>query len=401
MAQAPITTPTGEIVPAATQAANLRDLLEDPANRAALQKVLPKLITVDRYLGLVFNAMRKTPKLAECSPASLISAIRNAAAMGLEIDVNGEAYLVPFGNSRQGQPDVQLIPGYRGLIKMAFNSGRVDSIKGDVVYEKDDFDYYESATGPVFKHKHTYQTDKIIGAWVRIIIKGSAEPYIQFMPRHGKDSIESIRGRSAASGNGPWVTDEAAMCLKTVARRALKFAPTSSTLQGIITAEEEGEIRGMPADYTPVLSDGGAAVQTPEAEPEGDALICPLHDEPFFKRGKMKFHAHTYKDDEDKETWCSYKATLFNDRALELAGVGGRDLMNEVSQAAYSKSFSTLSIGELPTVLDTLEGLSKEPPEVDVKREDSAGRSEPTTAPDEESGPPVYGANDAGQARFE
>lgn len=372
MAQQPIRDTTGQIVPKSEQIKTIQQLFEDPVNQEAIRRVLPTHLTVDRFIGLVYGAMNRSPKLAECTPSSLILAVRNAAAMGLEPDVNGEAYLVPFNNSRQGQPDVQLIPGYRGLIKMAFNSGRVNTIKGDVVYEKDDFDYYESATGPVFKHKHLYLSDTIIGAWVRVIIKGSAEAYIQFMPRHGKDSIESIRKRSKASENGPWVTDEAAMCLKTVARRALKFAPTSSTLQGVITAEEEGEVLGLPADYSRALPEASdASMKTPEPEPEGDDLICPLHDVAFFKRGKMKFHQHIYKDEDGIEQWCPFRPALFNDRALEFAGAGGRDLMNDVSQAAYSKNFSNLSVTELPVVLDTLEGLSQEPPMAPTEAEDT------------------------------
>jgi hypothetical protein len=32
---------------------------------------------------------------------------------------------------------------------------------------------------------------------------------------------------------------------------------------------------------------------------------CPIHNTAFFKKGRMKWYAHTYKDETDKDVWCS------------------------------------------------------------------------------------------------
>lgn len=73
-------------------------------------------------------------KLAKCRPETFYTALITAAQLGLEPSgVRGEAYLVPFKGS------VSLIPGWRGLIKLALRSKAVRSIYSHVVREGDDF----------------------------------------------------------------------------------------------------------------------------------------------------------------------------------------------------------------------------------------------------------------------
>jgi len=101
-----------------------------------LQAALPRHITPERLVRVAMSAIQNTPKLLQCNRQSLFSAIMTCAQLGLEPDgVLGQAYLIPFKDK------VQFIPGYRGLITLARNSGEVSSIQAQAVYQNDDFKY--------------------------------------------------------------------------------------------------------------------------------------------------------------------------------------------------------------------------------------------------------------------
>jgi recombination protein RecT len=92
-------------------------------------------MTPDRLLRIALTEVRRQPKLAECSQASLLSAVFSCAQLGLEPGgALGHAYLVPYGK------EVQFILGYRGMIDLARRSGLIDSITAHAVYEGDRFE---------------------------------------------------------------------------------------------------------------------------------------------------------------------------------------------------------------------------------------------------------------------
>src|SRR5690606_18650210 len=57
---------------------------------------LPKHMTPERMARIAFTAVQRQPPLLECSQQSLALAVINAAELGLETDLLGHAYLVPF-----------------------------------------------------------------------------------------------------------------------------------------------------------------------------------------------------------------------------------------------------------------------------------------------------------------
>jgi hypothetical protein len=53
--------------------------------------------------------------------------------------------------------------------------------------------------------------------------------------------IDAIRKRSKSADDGPWVTDYAAMAIKTVVRRLFKFLPVSIEMQSAVSLDEMAE----------------------------------------------------------------------------------------------------------------------------------------------------------------
>ena len=89
-----------------TVAENVRDLLV--SNQARFQTMLPKALNVERFIQIAYTAIRKTPKLLECSKDSLLGSVMDAARLGLEINVAGQGFLVPYKGT------ATFVPGWRG-----------------------------------------------------------------------------------------------------------------------------------------------------------------------------------------------------------------------------------------------------------------------------------------------
>ena len=194
--------------------------------KGELARALPKHMDADRIARIATTVIKQTPALGRCTPVSLLGALMTASQLGLEPGPLGEAYLVPYGNT------VTFIPGYRGLIKLAWQSGQVKNIAAHVVYEGDTFDY-GFGLAPTLEHKPA-MSDRgkpvAVYAVVQFMNGGHAFDVMSVA------DVEAIRARSKAGKSGPWVTDWAEMAKKTVIKRVLKMVPLSSELHNLAQA---------------------------------------------------------------------------------------------------------------------------------------------------------------------
>ena len=97
--------------------------------------MLPKHVPVEKFQANLVAACTMTPALLGCDRASLLRAAMTAAQLGLMVDpVLGHAYLIPYGKI------VQCIPGYKGLIHLARQSGEIANLYAHEVYSGDRFE---------------------------------------------------------------------------------------------------------------------------------------------------------------------------------------------------------------------------------------------------------------------
>src|SRR5262245_19627786 len=83
-----------------------------------------------RFVQLASKALYDVPQLVECDHNSFFDAVRDCAQFGWELGgALAEATIVPFGS------EATLIPGYRGLIRLAWQGGHLRSYDVEVVYE--------------------------------------------------------------------------------------------------------------------------------------------------------------------------------------------------------------------------------------------------------------------------
>lgn len=199
-------------------------------SQKAIAKALPSTITPDRFTRMATTAVTMNPDLGECTPASFIGAMLQAAALGLEPNTPlGQAYLIPYNrkDKRTGRffKEAQFQIGYRGLIELAHRSGEFKSIEAHIVYENDEFEY-ELGLEPKLKHKPAMR-NKGEMVWVYAIYKLQSGGY-GFEVMSKEDVIKHRDKYSQAKSYSPWVTNFESMAKKTVIKQALKYAPLKS-----------------------------------------------------------------------------------------------------------------------------------------------------------------------------
>jgi recombination protein RecT len=156
---------------------------------------------------------------ANKNPKSVHLAMRNVAATGLSLNpAHAYAYLVPRDHA------IVLDISYKGLIKIATDSGAILWARADVVYENDSFTYHGPASMPEVATDPFKERGNVVGAYC-IAKTRDGDILTEIMPL---EEIEKIRGKSdlyAKRKSGPWVEWFTQMAKKAVVKRASKTWP--------------------------------------------------------------------------------------------------------------------------------------------------------------------------------
>lgn len=206
----------------------VKELLDGKMGDLIRKNIKPSM-NKDRTMASIARALYATPRLAECDGISFATSLMEAFSLGLEINtVLGHAYLIPYGKT------CRLIVGYRGLVKLVMDSGKVAYIDAHVVHEKDNFTLEYSDN--MITHYPWIGEDRGIvkGAWAKAKLT-NGDVLVRFLAR---DEIEAIRKRSKASDDGPWVTDYNEMAKKTVIRNLCKMLPMCEQAQAVALNDE-------------------------------------------------------------------------------------------------------------------------------------------------------------------
>ena len=218
----------------------LIDYLKRPAVAEAMRAACSKHVTPERLIKVACSTISRNPMLGLCTKESIYNALVTCGQLGLEPNLLGAAYLVPYRNKKSGKYEAQFIAGYRGLIELARRSGQIKTISAHCVREKDEFDY---VVGNRPYHKPYLGKDDpgdVRMAWA--IATFTDESYqVEVMTRR---EIDGIRERSKAKDSGPWVSDYPEMARKTVVRRLCKYLPLTIELADAFGADQEFDTDG-------------------------------------------------------------------------------------------------------------------------------------------------------------
>lgn len=260
-----------KLAPAAQRHDGMKEMLANAWPR--IQAVMPKHMSSERMYQIALSAINTTPKLAECSPATILICVMKCSALGLEpsaVDGLGRAYILPY-RSKQGM-QAQLILGYKGMIDLARRSGEIKDISARAVYEGDEFEYSFGLDEKLHHRPAAREHEQ------------GEKPTHVYMVAHFKDGghymdvmtaqeVEAVRKRSKAANNGPWVTDYEAMAKKTVIRRAFPYLPVSVEAQNAAASDDTDGGFVDQLEHAPIISGQDFEVpsqeQPQDTEPKG------------------------------------------------------------------------------------------------------------------------------------
>lgn len=217
--------------------------------------ILPRHLTPQKMSQVVMVEASRNPDLYHCTPKSLAASIMLSSELGLvPSGPLGEFYLIP--RNMKGVKECTSIIGYKGLCKLARNSGEIARINADVVYEGEIKAGVFSATKEPPDIRHDWciedidRSDKaIVLAYAKVAMKDGSTAQLILT----RKQIEDRKNRSPAARGGysPWSTDYAAMCRKTVLRALLSGglvplsadAPLAKALEYDADAPERNRVR--------------------------------------------------------------------------------------------------------------------------------------------------------------
>lgn len=236
----------------AAQAARPLKLSEELTElRPELEKVLPAHVTVDKFLRVVNTAISQNPDLYRADRRSLFTACVKCATDGLLPD-GREAALVIY-NTKEKCTDqatskqverwiskVQYMPMVYGILKKVRNSGELQSLTCNPVFEKDTFRYWVDDVGEHIMHEpNLIVADRgtLLVAYAIAKTKDGGV-YTEVMTR---GQIEQVRAVSKAKSgdNAPWVKWYDEMARKSVIRRLSKRLPMSTDIERVIQRDDE------------------------------------------------------------------------------------------------------------------------------------------------------------------
>lgn len=300
--------------------------------KSEIARALPRHLTADRMTRIALTEFRKNPLLAKCDPASLFGAIVICSQMGLEPGVFGQAWLLPFWNSNKKIYEVQLIPGYKGFIKLAKNSGEIKSLEARVVWSNDKF---EVSYGHESKLIHVPNLDGDRGsmrlAYLYVEFKDGGH-YFEVLT---KADIEGIKARSKSRNKegklvGPWVTDEEPMWRKSAIRRGSNYLNLSPEM-----------VRAIELDDASAMGDSQHLDDVLKPEESIDAVFTKADEEAEQKSPteelKEKLKGKPEKSEPAKTFFSSMKQyfeILGNDTVFKVMGAHGFSGTDEIIMPA-------------------------------------------------------------------
>jgi recombination protein RecT len=264
----------------------IKEMIVAPSMRDQFAMVLPKHLTVDRFVRMALTAMLRTPKITECSPASVVKCLLDIAAWGIEAD-GRRCHLIPFKTSFK-KPDgswgssleCTLILDWKGLAELAQRSGMIAKLHADLVCENDEFSYN---LGEIDCHRIDFRQPrgKPYAAYARAVTKDGAvycavmEAEEIFAVRNNSEGWKAFEKQLTKSS--PWdpanPNIEGEMWKKTAFRRLAKWLPLSPEFRDAIESDDTPNTVDVVATYdAPARIAAPVApfelIPEPEAAPE-------------------------------------------------------------------------------------------------------------------------------------
>lgn len=240
-------------------------------HRDEFAKALPPEVRSELFIRVALTAINKIPKLLECDQSSIMQGLLDVAQLGLVLD-GQEAVLIPYNDSRRGMV-AQLQIGYSGLLRLAYNSPKVKAIRGNIVHERDKFEYSDGFE-PKLVHVPSDDDDpgEIVKAYAIADLADGGRTWVVISKRDWEKAERS--SKTADQSSSPWKLWREAMVMKTAFRQLSKRIPKSRQLMEALAKDAEDsviDVASQVMNQTPTIADvqpEPPAKQEPEVKPE-------------------------------------------------------------------------------------------------------------------------------------
>lgn len=216
-------------------------------DRRQIASALPAHIRMERFERNLSNALMNEPRLLDCNPREVFREVAKIAALGLLIDAQlGEAYLIASNKGPQARI------GYRGLMKLARQSGDVSTIYAHAVHQ---FDEIECTLGDdkrlTHKPKLFGERGSEVGYYAVVKYKDGTtdfEPMTLEEINKIRDKSDGYRAFKANKiKDTPWASSYEEMAKKTCIRRLMKRVPQSPDMADALSLEDRAEYAEIDA----------------------------------------------------------------------------------------------------------------------------------------------------------
>jgi recombination protein RecT len=279
---------TNKLIPEAQAKEAMANAIKESKRRFEVQNKRVGMLDFSAEARFALMAMSNSQQLLKCDPETVKDSMVHLAAMGLSLNPAAQqAALIPRWNTKKGGLDCTASPQYRGLMKLATDTGLITNITAEVVFrcEEDSFDV-DLGSNPFLKHKPKLfaspeereidlaqlEVNRMIGCYCIAHLRDSEHPHITVM-----DLTEVLAVANASDAfnprkqgrkpSGPWVYWPGEMVKKAVIRRASKQWPLSDD------AKYAQLLTAIDVDNTAEANEQRAGLRTADVESAMDSVI--------------------------------------------------------------------------------------------------------------------------------
>lgn len=232
-----------------------------------IEKAIGKAMTADRFARIALTLYNSNELFYSADTKNFLACLMQAAQSGLEPNtVLGEAYIVPYKNNKQGTVEVSFQLGYKGLLKLAHNSGQFEAIYAHEVREGDRFEYSYGLNKDLIHVPADIPSDKVTHYYAVYKLKNGGFDFVVWskerVEQHAKAFSKQYTWNGKVNSNSVWAKNFDSMAKKTVIIDVLKYAPKSVEMARAIqedykadTTEEVQEFNTIDIDKVELEQD--------------------------------------------------------------------------------------------------------------------------------------------------
>lgn len=245
-------------------------------------------MSIDEFMVMIINAVKKTPKLLEAERGTLIAAALTAAELGLPPNtVMGLSFILPFnkryreGNQWVSKLEASFQVGYQGWIEIMLRNPKIESIDSGTIYENEQW-YFNLGKREPFMHTPLppSQRGRPIASYAIAWLRDSNKPKVVVLYEEEIEMFKKI-SQAAASEYSPWNKEGAdprrwmqrKTCIKQLAKELPKTKEIEKTFAidnaaetgGSQTIDQEGNVVIEESDYAKAVANANRKAAKEEA----------------------------------------------------------------------------------------------------------------------------------------